>query len=669
MKLNILLSLMCVSLLIANTYSQTNRKQFIISKDQAIPTKLNDLKLSNFSSSERKINDVRKTKSTLSSVNPIALGSATNVWTIIDPDQNQIAVDNSTGLVVFVHRNNHNKFGGNSGHLRYDFSTDFGLSWHNDIGPINPLQTELARYPNIALFKPDGVSSPTGQKAVVIGPTINNNLWKGFMSSFAAISENGDPSPAEFYSSQTDQYYGMSGICKRINGEYWFVIPSLNANGWFTGAIKVFKGSHNGTDITWTENNSINATLSSYSQSFIASIMSLNICFSPDGQTGWISFLGDLEGGRDSVVSPCFIKSTDGGASWGSPYEYDLNTEQWVADSLQKFWVIDSLGTPASTGLATATFECDLTVDSQGNPHLLLVVGSADFNGNTMPPSYSIFSGFEKFTCDLTTPNGGTTWTPKYISPVLSFRHTYIGASESLSLDNQLQIARNPDGTKIFFSWVDSDTTGGFFGSSENEFPNLAIAALNIANDYQTYPIFVTHGDANWDGKIISPTMAPEVIEQNGRWNLPIVFAEMSTGDPLDSAFFHYLGVDAQICEDAFMDPASISYYWPDIQAYTPPICFALSNNQVISTKSDLQIFPNPASVNVSISFSLSQKSNVSLDIMNAQGQHIETVLDQKLSDGNHTLDFNISDFANGIYFCKLYYNDDILVKKFIISR
>src|ERR1043166_1867365 len=72
------------------------------------------------------------------------LGSATNLLTIIRNDTKPVVADKTLNTVIFVHRNNINVNGGNSGQLRYDISSNGGVSWTNDVGILNPINNPVA---------------------------------------------------------------------------------------------------------------------------------------------------------------------------------------------------------------------------------------------------------------------------------------------------------------------------------------------------------------------------------------------------------------------------------------------------------------------------------------------------------------------------------------------
>ena len=52
------------------------------------------------------------------------LGASSNMFTIIRNGTNPIAADKNLNTIVYAHRNNATAFGGHSGQIRYDASTD-----------------------------------------------------------------------------------------------------------------------------------------------------------------------------------------------------------------------------------------------------------------------------------------------------------------------------------------------------------------------------------------------------------------------------------------------------------------------------------------------------------------------------------------------------------------
>ncbi len=62
------------------------------------------------------------------------------------------------------------------------------------------------------------------------------------------------------------------------------------------------------------------------------------------------------------------------------------------------------------------------------------------------------------------------------------------------------------------------------------------------------------------------------------------------------------------------------------------------------------QNFPNPFNPNTTLSFSLPVDAKVTIKIFNALGQEINTVADNNLTAGFHSINFNADALASGLY-------------------
>jgi len=78
----------------------------------------------------------------------------------------------------------------------------------------------------------------------------------------------------------------------------------------------------------------------------------------------------------------------------------------------------------------------------------------------------------------------------------------------------------------------------------------------------------------------------------------------------------------------------------------------------------DIQLFqnyPNPFNPVTTIEFQLSALSKAKIQIFDATGRNISTVINQIMPAGNHKINFNAVDFAAGIYFYSLYADDKLV--------
>ena len=66
------------------------------------------------------------------------------------------------------------------------------------------------------------------------------------------------------------------------------------------------------------------------------------------------------------------------------------------------------------------------------------------------------------------------------------------------------------------------------------------------------------------------------------------------------------------------------------------------------------QNFPNPFNPATTIEYSLAEPGNVRLEIFNGNGQRIETLVDGWQGAGTHSMVWDASSQANGVYFCRI---------------
>jgi hypothetical protein len=530
----------------------------------------------------------------VAAVAPIPLGTASNGFTSIRTHQNQVVNCDSLGIVGFIHRQDINIWGGGTtenGRFRYDLSIDGGMTFTNDIGPVQTTYTNYGRYPQFTGFNPGTTNNPFDSKFVWIGPT-NRFPTPGWLDQANGLAEVGlgAINSTDNYDFDSRKTLLPGGLTEGLPGEFWtvsFQDDGTNA-GIITDSLFVMKGTYNTTsmDVDWTM---AHVLVPGYDMTGDGdrNAVGPNIAFSPDGMHGWIAMVSNIgTDPKNTTLFPVFFHSTDGGATWGAPTEVDMDQFPWVADSLQSLWT-DSLNNPASSGLSTTAFDFDITVDNNGDVHMAVVVGT------TAATAFSISSGLAMFMSDVHSTGGGTGWDMTYISPVLTFRGEFGTGAQTYTQDNFPQIARNNSGGIIFYSWVDSDTatatgnmTGVGFQNSDNVAPNLRIAMRRVFDGSMAYPKMVSDLDLTWDGKMLAPTMAPVVHKTGNKYELPIVAMELVTNDISASCAYHYFGHDA--------------YFDLDVDQW----CDAFQHGRWVGSVGDMSVLPQLAQLHVTRTWS-----------------------------------------------------------------
>jgi hypothetical protein len=81
------------------------------------------------------------------------------------------------------------------------------------------------------------------------------------------------------------------------------------------------------------------------------------------------------------------------------------------------------------------------------------------------------------------------------------------------------------------------------------------------------------------------------------------------------------------------------------------------------------QNYPNPFNSSTSIEYSLSIPAHVTLSVFNIRGQKIATLIDEKMSVGNHRTIWNAKDAPSGMYFLRIQTGKNSEMKKMLLVR
>ncbi|MCK9280209.1 MAG: T9SS type A sorting domain-containing protein [Melioribacteraceae bacterium] len=92
--------------------------------------------------------------------------------------------------------------------------------------------------------------------------------------------------------------------------------------------------------------------------------------------------------------------------------------------------------------------------------------------------------------------------------------------------------------------------------------------------------------------------------------------------------------------------------------------------NELIPTDYALsQNYPNPFNPTTKISFTLPERSNVSLKVYNVLGQMVSELVNSDFEAGNYTVDFNASQLSSGMYIYTLSAGNNLITKKMTLIK
>ena len=102
--------------------------------------------------------------------------------------------------------------------------------------------------------------------------------------------------------------------------------------------------------------------------------------------------------------------------------------------------------------------------------------------------------------------------------------------------------------------------------------------------------------------------------------------------------------------------------------------CYQLNDisnhNSVSDDEIELTSYPNPGNPEITFRFYVAYSGYISMVIYNLNGQLLQTIMNQRVSSGEHYLTYDPKSMATGMYICKLIFNSKIIkVHKFTVIR
>ena len=82
-----------------------------------------------------------------------------------------------------------------------------------------------------------------------------------------------------------------------------------------------------------------------------------------------------------------------------------------------------------------------------------------------------------------------------------------------------------------------------------------------------------------------------------------------------------------------------------------------------------VRVFPNPATDNVNIAFTNLNSGNVKVSVINALGEVVSVLKEETMNAGEHQINWNVANAANGIYTVKIESNGNNVTRKVVVAK
>jgi hypothetical protein len=200
----------------------------------------------------------------------------------------------------------------------------------------------------------------------------------------------------------------------------------------------------------------------------------------------------------------------------------------------------------------------------------------------------------------------------------------------------------------------------------------------NNAHAIVTNNIVMGNGDLSCYG--ISAENSNLAISFNDIWNETVNYHGCQAGDhdiSLDPRFIggypcDYHLTEGSPCIDAgnpsYTDPDGTrsdmgAYYFPQLTVPEPSEVSLPTHHRLYAN------FPNPFNSETVISFAISQRTHVTIDIVNVLGRTVARVLDSDMDSGEYSIPWSAGSLPSGMYFCRMTAGSNVFHQKIILLR
>lgn len=520
----------------------------------------------------------------------------------------------------------------NSGIICTHYSYNKGTSWDTTLY-ITQNAAPVNRYPNGVIANPPGNTVQNQAYAVVAGPLLDGSSWDG--GTFASNRLDGqNNSVLNIQNATATVFQNMPriGMCTGSNGNVYIQGQNFDWNNTATARLDgavinrgVWSAANN--NWSWDQTNIYHA----FSQNPADLSQNVNsfglLAFSEDGQTGYHVFIG-----RDSLNDnlspmPIIYRTTDGGTTWSLYYAGDFtplftgifpNNAQGF---MRPFWF--------------GRNSYDVQVDAWGKIHIFSEIGIASSND---PDSLNFLNTFNTVFDVYEDQNGN--WRALLVGQI--YADPALGADGvnapgtgnpsalgwEVGFDGRCQITRSADGTKMAYTWMDTDLAFG----NENIYPDIIGVAADFSNETMTDSINFTKNTA-WDATNYWLFASGRGWDNSGTFVVPVVTSRPLTpsGDQTIAPWMHEFVSGVEF-------PAS---------AFT--ISFA-SVNELPNTVNTMNLFPNPGADFSNLVVDLKSTQNITVNLVNAMGQQVKSFDFGTVNAGSNKFRLDLSDVATGLY-------------------
>jgi hypothetical protein len=601
-------------------------------------------------------------------VNVITLGTSANAYTYgyAGGQKTMVWADDTLDALINIHRMGPGSTpAGFSGYLAVDKATNMGQTagdWTNNwqiyastLNTGGQYFVDAARYPQAGIYAPYGTTSVNDAYVTYFVPNLSSglaSLWGGYSYGTVDMGDQADSTKHMYWYAPPPYTYIADGFTITQNG--YTIATDLDQN-WESGSM-VYMGNIILSRGVWNAGNhdfDYEMTTLPLATTDEQRPANIRVAASPDGNIVWIVTLthndGAVQIGDSGNYFPVLFKSNDGGETWSDPIGIQLDGPDGIVavkNYLSDYMIEQLYGqlVPRDEIPYTTAFDCDIVVDKWGNPHIGVIIGvsAGDYSIATADSAYAVF--------DIYSTDDGATWNGVAVGYPWTFRGTFGDLTE----DNRVNIAINEPGDHVFVTWNDTQVAG----IDDNSSPDVFARGFNLLENKITN---YNGMDLNTNVTFLSDVTQQSYMEctshyvftkPNGGHIIPIVIEMLDNLDPTLPVTFKYIS-------DFSYDPDD---YTIDVE--NAPFPGINEKKENIS----LQVYPNPVKDIATLSVTLKQAGNLTIELTNMLGQTVLSVNKGSVSPGTQTHTVDAGQLKPGVYFVTVKLNDQMTTGKIVVE-
>lgn len=142
---------------------------------------------------------------------------------------------------------------------------------------------------------------------------------------------------------------------------------------------------------------------------------------------------------------------------------------------------------------------------------------------------------------------------------------------------------------------------------------------------------------------------------------------EMFYNEDVSDLVENFMDYSSETCQNMFTK-GQVEIMRNVLQGPRSGLLVDVAAPEAASQKLNFTLSPNPANERIILKFNLSEKHNVSLRLLNANGQTIRSEVSEPYPVGAHQLEMDIKNLAPGLYFLEMQTEQGVSTKKLVVK-